>query len=70
MPFTGTPTQTERTRQSASRLCGLTGVSKAPLVGFEWWGRGTCPLVDVGPVPMLMLQKRTETVCFVELCLR
>lgn len=41
-----------------------------PLVGFEWWGRGTCPLVDVGPVPMLMLQKRTETVCFVELCLR
>ena len=37
---------------------------QTPLVGSKWWGRGTCPLVDGGPVPMLMLQKRTETVCF------
>ena len=44
------------------------------LVGFEWWGCGACPQGlrgrFAGPVPMLMLQKRTETVCFVKLFLR
>ena len=27
--------------------------SVTPLVGFEWWGCGVCPLVVAGPVPML-----------------